>query len=84
VKFSSAASAEHAFVEGYELVAFDILPSTPDKERIMGWEVWPPKNKGLVSPDEYIRRLRELMDDNDAFDGVLEKLNDDRSVLVRA
>jgi len=32
-EFASAARAEHAFVEGYELVAFDIPPGKPGQKR---------------------------------------------------
>ena len=38
-EFSSATRAEHAFVEGYELVAFDIPPGAGGAERAVGWEV---------------------------------------------
>ena len=79
-EFASAARAEHAFVEGYELVAFDIPPDKPGQKRIIGWEVWPPKNKALGSPDEYVRRLQELMGDNDAFDELIEMLEADRCI----
>ena len=79
-EFASAARAEHAFVEGYELVAFDIPPGKPAQKRIIGWEVWPPKTKALGSPDEYVRRLHELMGDNDAFDELIEALEADRSI----
>ena len=79
-EFASAARAEHAFVEGYELVAFDIPPGKPGQKRIIGWEVWPPKTKALGSPDEYVRRLQELMGDNDAFDELIEALEADRSI----
>ena len=79
-EFASAARAEHAFVEGYELVAFEIPPGKPGQKRIIGWEVWPPKTKALCSPDEYVRRLQELMGDNDAFDELIEALEADRSI----
>ena len=79
-EFASAARAEHAFVEGYELVAFDIPPGKPGQKRIIGWEVWPPKTKALGSPDEYVRRLQELMGGNDAFDELIEALEADRSI----
>jgi len=79
-EFASAARAEHAFVEGYELVAFDIPPGKPGQKRIIGWEVWPPKTKALGSPDEYVRRIQELMGDNDAFDELIETLEADRSI----
>ena len=38
-EFSSATRAQHAFVEGYELVAFDIPPGAGGAERAVGWEV---------------------------------------------
>jgi hypothetical protein len=79
-EFASAARAEHAFVEGYELVAFDIPPGKPGQKRIIGWEVWPPKTKALGSPAEYVHRLQELMGDNDAFDELIETLEADRSI----
>src|SRR5215470_5420243 len=72
--------AEYAFVKGYELVAFDIPPDTAQQERIIGWEVWSPKAKGLGSWGDYVRRLDETMNDNDAFDAVIETLEGDRSI----
>ena len=65
---------------GYELVAFDIPPGKPGQKRIIGWEVWPPKTKALGSADEYVRRLQELMGENDAFDELIETLEADRSI----
>jgi len=79
-EFWSATRAEHAFVEGYELVAFDIPPGPGGPQRVIGWEVWLPKKPGLGSPEEYAKRLRELMDDNDAFDELIETLEADRSI----
>jgi len=79
-EFSSATQAEHAFVEGYELVAFDIPPGAGGPERVIGWEVWPPKKKGLGAPEEYARRLSEAIEDNDAFDELIETLEEDRSI----
>jgi hypothetical protein len=70
-EFWSATRAEHAFVEGYELVAFDIPAGKGGPQRAIGWEVWSPKGPGLGSPEEYAKRVRDLMDDNDAFDGPL-------------
>jgi hypothetical protein len=77
-EFSSATRAEHAFVEGYELVAFDIPPSAGGTQRAIGWEVWSPKKPNLGSPAEYAKRLQELIDDNDAFDELIETLEADR------
>jgi hypothetical protein len=53
-EFWAATRAEHAYVKGYELVAFDI-PATPEfPRRVIGWEVWPPQTKISVGPaDEY-------------------------------
>jgi len=79
-EFSSATQAEHAFVEGYELVAFDIPPGPAGARRAIGWEVWSPKTPALGSPEEYAKRLHELMDDNDAFDALIETLEADRSI----
>src|SRR5262245_61885466 len=79
-EFWSATRAEHAFVEGYELVAFDIPPGAGGPDRAIGWEVWSPKKPSLGSPEEYAKRLHEVMDDNDAFDEVLETLEADRSI----
>lgn len=79
-EFSSATRAEHAFVEGYELVAFDIPPGAGGAERTIGWEVWLPKTPKLGSPEKYAERLRELMDDNDAFDELIKTLESDRSI----
>jgi len=79
-EFSTATSAEHAFVEGYELVAFDIPPGKPGEVRIIGWEVWSPKTPALGSAEEYAKRLQELMDNNEAFDELIETLEDDRSM----
>jgi hypothetical protein len=79
-EFSSATHAEHAFVKGYELVAFDIPPGTGGTERAIGWEVWLPKKPPLSSPEEYAKRLHELMDDNDAFDELIETLEADHSM----
>jgi hypothetical protein len=79
-EFSSATKAEHAFVEGYELVAFDIPPDNPGAERVIGWEVWLPKKPRLGSAEEYAKRLQELMDDNDAFDELIEMLDANRSI----
>src|SRR5215467_9935008 len=79
-EFSSATQAEHAFVEGYELVAFDIPPGAGGAPRAIGWEVWSPKTPALSSPEEYAKRLHELMDDNDAFDALIETLEADRSI----
>jgi hypothetical protein len=80
-EFWAATRAEHAFVKGYELVAFDI-PATPEfPQRVIGWEVWPPQTKiSLGPPEEYARRLQESMDDNDAFDTLIETLEADRSI----
>jgi hypothetical protein len=77
-EFSSATRAEHAFVEGYELVAFDIPPGAGGTQRAIGWEVWSPKKPNLGSPAEYAKRLQELIDDNDAFDELIETLEADR------
>ena len=52
-EFWSATRAERAFVEGYELVAFDIPPGAGGPQRVIGWEVWSPKLPGLGSPEEY-------------------------------
>jgi hypothetical protein len=79
-EFASAARAEHAFAEGYELVAFDIPPGAGGAPRAIGWEVWSPKTPPLGSPDEYAKRLQELMGDNDAFDELIETLDADRSI----
>ena len=79
-EFWWATRAERAFIQGYELVAFDIPPGPAGPQRVIGWEIWPPKSKGLGSPDECARRLSELMDDNDAFDAVIETLATDRSI----
>ena len=79
-EFASAARAEHAFVEGYELVAFDIPPDKTGAEHVIGWEVWLPKTPPLGSPEEYAKRLQELMDDNGAFDDLIETLEADRSI----
>jgi hypothetical protein len=79
-EFSSATRAEHAFVKGYELVAFDIPASARGTGRAIGWEVWLPKKPPLSSPEEYAKRLHELMDDNDAFDELIETLEADRSM----
>jgi len=79
-EFSSATRAEHAFVEGYELVAFDIPPGARGTQRAIGWEVWSPKKPNLGSPAEYAQRLQELIDDNDAFDELIETLEADRSI----
>ena len=79
-EFSSATQAEHAFVEGYELVVFDIPPGPGGAPRAIGWEVWSPKTPALGSPEEYAKRLHELMDDNDAFDALIETLEADRSI----
>ena len=46
-EFWSATRAERAFVEGYELVAFDIPPVAGGPQRVIGWEVWSPKLPGL-------------------------------------
>jgi hypothetical protein len=61
-------------------VAFDIPPGTGGPQRVIGWEVWLPKKPGLSSPEEYAKRLQELMDDNDAFDELIETLEADRSI----
>jgi hypothetical protein len=79
-EFSPATQAEHAFVEGYELVAFDIPPGAGGAPRAIGWEVWSPKTPALGSPEEYAKRLHELIDDNDAFDELVETLEADRSI----
>src|SRR5215467_2464078 len=79
-EFSSATQAEHAFVEGYELVAFDIPPGPGGAPRAIGWEVWSPKTPALGSPEEYAKRLHELMDDNDAVDALIETLEADLSI----
>jgi hypothetical protein len=79
-EFWSATRAEHAFVEGYELVAFDIPPGRGGPQRAIGWEVRSPKKPGFGSPEEYAKRLDELMDDNDAFDELIETLEGDRSI----
>jgi hypothetical protein len=79
-EFCSATQAEHAFVDGYELVAFDIPAGVGGPERVIGWEVWPPKKKSLGSPEEYAHRLSEVIEDNDAFDELVETLETDRSI----
>jgi hypothetical protein len=79
-EFWSATRAEHAFVEGHELVAFDIPAGKGGPQRAIGWEVWSPKGPGLGSPEEYAKRLRELMDNNDAFDQLIDTLEADRSI----
>ena len=76
----SATRAQRAFVEGYELVAFDIPPGAGGPQRVIGWEVWSPKLPGLGSPQEYAKRLHELMDNNDTFDELIETLERDRSI----
>ena len=78
--FFSATRAERAFVDGYELVAFDIPPDAPGQQRIIGWEVWLPKKPDLGSREQYVKRLRELMEDDDAFDELIETLETDRSI----
>ena len=79
-EFWSATRAQRAFVEGYELVAFDIPPGAGGPQRVIGWEVWSPKLPGLGSPEEYAKRLHELMDNNDTFDELIETLERDRSI----
>jgi hypothetical protein len=79
-EFWSATRAEHAFVEGYELVAFDIPAAKGGPQRTIGGEVWSPKGPGLGSPEEYAERLQDPMDDNDAFDGLIDMLEADRSI----
>jgi len=79
-EFQSATQAEHAFVEGYELVAFDIPAGAGGAECVIGWEVWSPKRKALGSPEEYAQRLSEAIENNDAFDELIEALEGDRSI----
>ena len=62
-------------VKGYELVAFDIAAGVGGPERVIGWEVLgdmaaqnerPWRSPGVRS------RLDELIDNNDAFDELID------------
>jgi hypothetical protein len=79
-EFWSTTRAERAYIEGHELVAFVFRQASAVRSELSVGKVWLPTTPALGSPEKYAKRLTELMNDNDAFDELIDTLEADRSI----